>query len=89
MTRSWNVDRQITPQPDGQMRWDLAFQCLLKWAQTEPPLCRGTKETTTHENRHLRPSIDTGTAANTDYSTVKERVTIPIKGDGGDRSAGR
>jgi len=30
----WNIHRQIAPQGDGQRRWDLTYQCLLKWAQT-------------------------------------------------------
>jgi hypothetical protein len=33
MKRSWKVRRQLQECPDGQQRWDRAFQHVLRWAQ--------------------------------------------------------
>jgi hypothetical protein len=27
----WQIHRQMIPQPDGQQRWDRAYQLLLQW----------------------------------------------------------
>ena len=29
----WHSRRQLTPTPDGQRRWDRAYQSLLLWSQ--------------------------------------------------------
>ena len=31
--RRWEIHREMVPQTDGQRRWDLAYQCLLKWGK--------------------------------------------------------
>lgn len=31
MKRQWRARRQVLPQPDGQRRWDWAYQLLLDW----------------------------------------------------------
>ncbi len=31
MKRQWRTRRQVLPQPDGQRRWDRAYQLLLDW----------------------------------------------------------
>jgi hypothetical protein len=31
--RQWTVQRKTIPKEDAQIKWDLAYQCLLKWAQ--------------------------------------------------------
>jgi len=31
MKRQWRTRRQTLPQPDGQRRWDRAYQLLLEW----------------------------------------------------------
>lgn len=36
MKRHWQVRRQVTPHPDGQRRWDRAYQLLLQWEQARP-----------------------------------------------------
>ena len=33
MKHQWCVRRQATPYPDGQQRWDRAYQLLLQWAR--------------------------------------------------------
>jgi len=38
MRHDWRVTRRLEPHPDGQHRWDRAYQPLLEWAATEPPL---------------------------------------------------
>ncbi len=32
MNRTWQVHRDIVAHPDGQRRWDRAYQLLLGWA---------------------------------------------------------
>ena len=32
MKRQWTVHRQFKPCPDGEQRWDRAYQYLLQWA---------------------------------------------------------
>ncbi len=29
----WIIQRQAVPKENAQRKWDLAYQCLLKWAQ--------------------------------------------------------
>ena len=33
--REWRVRRALQPQPDGQRRWDRAYQQLLAWTQVQ------------------------------------------------------
>jgi hypothetical protein len=48
----WTVQRICIEATDAQRRWDLAYQCLLKWSQE-------TREKETgNESRDLRQSID-------------------------------
>ena len=35
MKRQWQMRRQVVARPDGQLRWDRAYQLLLDW--TQPP----------------------------------------------------
>lgn len=32
MNRTWQVHRETVTHPDGQRRWDRAYQLLLRWA---------------------------------------------------------
>ena len=36
MKRQWRVRRQTCALPDGQRRWDRAYQTLLAWTATRP-----------------------------------------------------
>jgi hypothetical protein len=41
MERHWNIRLQTTAVPDGQQRWDQAYQMLLEWtAVRRPPKLR-------------------------------------------------
>ena len=37
MKRQWQVRRTTVPVPNGQQRWDRAYQLLLRWAMTSSP----------------------------------------------------
>ena len=32
MNRTWQIQRDTVADPDGQRRWDRAYQLLLRWA---------------------------------------------------------
>ncbi len=68
MKQEWMIHRQITPQPDGQRRWDLAYQSLLKWVQTANPtsLPGQTKQEANHASSDLHPRIDPAAGADPD-----------------------
>ena len=59
MKQEWMVHRQIIPQADGQRRWDLIYQNLLRWAQTasQTGLPTQTSQEANHESSDLHPSI--------------------------------
>ena len=39
MKHHWTKHRKFTPHPDGEQRWDRAYQYLLQWAlETKPAL---------------------------------------------------
>ena len=50
--RQWVIRRTSRPAPDTQKRWDLAYQCLLKWSQAM------REKEMSDESRPLRPSIN-------------------------------
>jgi hypothetical protein len=71
MKRQWHIRRQSVPTPDGQQRWDRAYQALLLWSAlpTLPATSRiGNAQSREgmHENRDLRPRLDTAAGAGTD-----------------------
>src|ERR671934_5268 len=37
MRRTWQIRRETIEQPDGQIRWDHAYQLLLRWTATAAP----------------------------------------------------
>ena len=37
MKQQWRTRRQTLPQPDGQRRWDRAYQLLLEWGDPAAP----------------------------------------------------
>lgn len=37
MATDWFVQRIVSPRPDGQRRWDLAYQLLAQWSGEHPP----------------------------------------------------
>ena len=38
MKQRWAKRRQFKPQPDGEQRWDRAYQYLLQWSQEMKPI---------------------------------------------------
>ena len=61
MKRKWQVRRSVVERSEGQRRWDIAYQLLLRWARdpTGDPLPGGTpSQEHEHEDRAVYPSID-------------------------------
>ncbi len=43
MNAHWRVRRTVSAQDTGQQRWDLAYQCLLRWREESSGLpCKET-----------------------------------------------
>jgi uncharacterized protein (UPF0548 family) len=47
MKRHWNIRRQTIALPDGQQRWDQAYQMLLEWTR-----CATTSQTSPEQEKH-------------------------------------
>jgi uncharacterized protein (UPF0548 family) len=47
MKRQWNIRRQTTAVPDGQQRWEQAYQMLMEWT-----LCTTATETSPGQEKH-------------------------------------
>lgn len=60
MKRHWQVSRAEQPCPDGQRRWDRAYQLLLDWAAGPPaePSRPSPLTEITDASRRLRPRLD-------------------------------
>jgi hypothetical protein len=69
MKQEWTVRRQIAEQANGQRRWDLAYQCLLRWAQTmrQEPLSTQNQQEAHHESSDLRAGIDPAAGPDSDH----------------------
>lgn len=50
--RQWQVRREVTPHPDGQRRWDRAYQQLLRGS---PPASAATPQATPATTTHPPP----------------------------------
>ena len=50
--RQWIIRRTSSEITDAQRRWDLAYQCLLKWSQTM------REKETDDESSDLRQGVD-------------------------------
>ena len=59
MQRQWRIRRQVVATPDGQRRWDRAYQHLLNWTAPAPapPVPR---ERQTAEVEHARSGLCAG-----------------------------
>lgn len=64
MRRQWAVRRSERPAPDGQHRWDRAYQHLLAWATRQPVEeahgslpCRPPPPEGNHESRSIREGL--------------------------------
>ena len=61
MKRKWQVRRSVVERSDGQRRWDIAYQLLVRWAMepTGDPLPEiAPSQENKHEDRSVYPSID-------------------------------
>ena len=74
MKQKWIVSRQTVQQTGGQRRWDLTYQCLLRWAQTagrEEGLIQAQQEVC-YESSNLRSGIDTEAGPGPDHRTTAD-----------------
>ena len=64
MEHQWRIRRAMHERSDGQAKWDMAYQCLLKWAQA-------TRNTQTQEGQdessHIRPCVNVRAGREADY----------------------
>ena len=69
MEQEWTVHREVVPYADGQRRWDLAYQCLLKWSTTmrQETSSIQTQQEACDESGNLCPSVDPTTSADPDH----------------------
>jgi uncharacterized protein (UPF0548 family) len=58
MKRQWNIRRQTTALPDGQQRWDQAYQLLLEWARRATDTQSPPDEETHDANRRVCTGIN-------------------------------
>jgi hypothetical protein len=63
MKREWQISRTTIAHPNGQQRWDQAYQLLLRWAQAYPPaaatpLPAPPSQEVTHASSALRTGVD-------------------------------
>ena len=69
MHTGWQVHRTVKTQPDGERRWDYAYQLLLQWAMEHEagiwPAPSHHQEDR-HGSRSLCPCLDEPSATATD-----------------------
>ena len=70
MNTPWAVRRTFVARPDGQRRWDYAYQFLLRWAMeqdTGPEPVPSTQPEDPHEYRPLCTGLDPRPTTNPDH----------------------
>ncbi len=70
MASRWNVVRNFVPQPDGQRRWDYAYQCLIGWTNEQEITAKPTStsdQEKSNGNRPVCPSLDQPSTADSDH----------------------
>jgi hypothetical protein len=70
MATDWIVTRTNTPRRDGQLRWDAAYQLLLRWSQaTEAETSSISIHTEENKdgNRIVRPRLNPPPTNNSDH----------------------
>ena len=77
MRRQWTVRRTRQPEPDGQRRWDRAYQELLAWtgagSGAEVPVdvvLEPSDPEVKDESSPVRPRLDTTTGTSADGRTA-------------------
>ncbi len=71
MKRQWRTRRVLLATPDGQQRWDRAYQHLLHWTASSlsppaPPVGGQEMGEVEHEGSDLRAGIDAAAGAGAD-----------------------
>ena len=66
MKREWQVRRAVAECPDGQRRWDYAYQFLLRWMMEQTAGQQSSQENE-YENCPLCTSIDQPSNAKSEY----------------------
>jgi len=66
MGQRWTIQRTTLLREDAQLRWDLAYQCLLKWAQMTAVCQVRLGQEAQDENSDICPGIHAGTGRDPD-----------------------
>ena len=64
MKQDWMIHRQTVQQIDGQRRWDLVYQSLLR--SSDEKIIQLNIQEAENESRNLRSSIDATAGSNSD-----------------------
>jgi hypothetical protein len=70
MERQWQKRRRLVARPDGQRRWDRAFQALLQWSVPEPSPMKVAgvpKQEVDDESSGVCACLDTAPSADADH----------------------
>jgi hypothetical protein len=59
----WRIQRRAVPKENAQRKWDLAYQCLLKWAQATAI----RNQEVQNESRDLCACINARSSRNSDH----------------------
>ncbi len=62
MNHMWQVHRDTVSHPDGQRRWDRAFQLLLQWANEAAARVPLTNQEDNHAHCTVCPRLDPAAA---------------------------
>jgi hypothetical protein len=69
MKRQWQIQRRLLATPDGQQRWDRAYQALLRWTEPAILVSMTTSERGKGEVGHARSGVRAGLHAAAGPST--------------------
>ena len=67
MKRQWTIHRQTQEYPDGQRRWDQAYQLLLEIAASLDHHPMQSTQEVNHASSHLRPCVHPTPGADADH----------------------
>jgi hypothetical protein len=69
MNQEWAIQRRVRECRDGERRWDLAYQCLLRWTQNakEQTSPNQTSQEVQDASSDLCAGIDARTSAGSDH----------------------
>lgn len=70
MANTWLVQRTLSPRPDGQRRWDTAYQLLAQWTREHDPeraIPPAAPQEVLDGNRALCPRLDAPPSSDPDH----------------------